>query len=73
MHRPQMWLRSAVAVWFADHAPNVSDHQETQMKRKTLARWAARLSVVAVFAATAMFTMAVVASNASLIDWGLGR
>ena len=48
-------------MWFVDHVPTVSDHQESQMFRNRATRWAVRLGAVATSVAVGVFVFAAAA------------
>lgn len=55
-------------MWFVDHVPTVSDHQESQMFRNRATRWVARLGVVAASVTVGVLVFAS-AAQASDIIW----
>jgi hypothetical protein len=55
-------------MWFVDHVPTVSDHQESQMLRNRATRWVVRLGAVATTVAVGVLVFTS-AAQADVI-WG---
>jgi hypothetical protein len=55
-------------MWFVDHVPTVSDHQESQMLRNRVTRWVVRLGAVATTVAVGVLVFTS-AAQADVI-WG---